>query len=233
MAEDVTFLLPVVIDSTADATARVPDRFREVQWSRLPDGQTSPPFIERVRRLLSPEVSTATQPPVRAVSGAGPAIRKPVRVSRRSKPVLLAIVAVMVCAALAYLGADRFWIPKHATPETAAPAGASLTAFNPPPHSIAVLPFVNMSGDKEQEYFSDGLTEELLNSLSEINELQVAARTSAFSFKGTNTDISTIAHKLNVGTVLEGSVRRSREHHSHHGAVDQCRHGLSHVVEDL
>jgi TolB-like protein len=72
-----------------------------------------------------------------------------------------------------------------------------------------VLPFVNMSGDKEQEYFSDGLTEELLNSLSRINELQVAARTSAFSFKGKDTDIATIARKLNVGAVLEGSVRRS------------------------
>ncbi|MGH9521453.1 MAG: hypothetical protein ACRD3E_02845, partial [Terriglobales bacterium] len=72
-----------------------------------------------------------------------------------------------------------------------------------------VLPFVNMSGDKEQEYFSDGLTEELLNSLSRINELQVAARTSAFSFKGKDTDIGTIARKLNVGAVLEGSVRRS------------------------
>src|SRR6202042_2645554 len=82
-------------------------------------------------------------------------------------------------------------------------------AFAPPRHSIAVLPFVNMSGDEDQEYFSDGLTEELLNSLSEINELQVAARTSAFSFKGKDTDIGTIARKLNVGAVLEGSVRRS------------------------
>ena len=75
--------------------------------------------------------------------------------------------------------------------------------------SIAVLPFVNMSGDKEQEYFSDGLTEELLNSLAELNELQVAARTSSFSFKGQNTDIALIARKLNVGAILEGSVRRS------------------------
>jgi TolB-like protein len=75
----------------------------------------------------------------------------------------------------------------------AVPARVTSTAFSPPPHSIAVLPFVNMSGDKEQEYFSDGLTEELLNSLSEINELQVAARTSAFSFKGKHTDIGTIA----------------------------------------
>jgi eukaryotic-like serine/threonine-protein kinase len=81
--------------------------------------------------------------------------------------------------------------------------------FLPPPHSIAVLPFVNLSGDKEQEYFSDGVSEELLNSLAEISQLQVAARTSAFSFKGKDTDIGTIARKLNVGAVLEGSVRRS------------------------
>jgi TolB-like protein len=106
----------------------------------------------------------------------------------------------VVFTALAYIGADRFWISKQL---------AASTAFNPPPHSIAVLPFANMSGDKEQEYFSDGLTEELLNSLSEINQLQVAARTSAFSFKGKDTDIGTIARKLNVGAVLEGSVRRS------------------------
>jgi TolB-like protein/Flp pilus assembly protein TadD len=72
-----------------------------------------------------------------------------------------------------------------------------------------VLPFVNMSGDKEQEYFSDGLSEELLNSLARINELQVAARTSSFYFKGEHADLATIAHKLNVASVLEGSVRRS------------------------
>jgi TolB-like protein/tetratricopeptide (TPR) repeat protein len=91
-----------------------------------------------------------------------------------------------------------------AGPTTAAPA-----AFAPPPHSIAVLPFVNMSGDKDQEYFSDGLSEELLNSLARINELQVAARTSSFYFKGEHADLVTIAHKLNVASVLEGSVRRS------------------------
>ncbi len=72
-----------------------------------------------------------------------------------------------------------------------------------------MLPFVNMSGDKEQEYFSEGLTEEVLNSLTRMNELQVAARTSSFSFQGEHPDIATVAHKLNVGAVLEGSVRRS------------------------
>jgi TolB-like protein len=83
------------------------------------------------------------------------------------------------------------------------------SAFNPPPRSIAVLPFVNLSGEKEQEYFSDGLTEELLSALSRINELQVAAQTSSFYFKGKDVDLDTIARKLNVGTVLEGSVRRT------------------------
>src|SRR2546423_570557 len=75
--------------------------------------------------------------------------------------------------------------------------------------SIAVLPFVNMSRDEENEYFADGLAEELLNVLSKIRGLRVASRTSAFSFKGKDVDIPTVAQKLNVATVLEGSVRKS------------------------
>jgi TolB-like protein/Flp pilus assembly protein TadD len=75
--------------------------------------------------------------------------------------------------------------------------------------SIAVLPFVNMSSDEEQEYFSDGLSEELLNLLAKIPELQVAARTSSFSFKGQNIEIPEIAERLGVANVLEGSVRKS------------------------
>jgi serine/threonine-protein kinase len=75
--------------------------------------------------------------------------------------------------------------------------------------SIAVLPFANMSGDPEQEYFSDGLTEEIINALVKIPGLRVIARTSAFAFKGKNTDIRHIAETLGVSSVLEGSVRRS------------------------
>jgi TolB-like protein/Flp pilus assembly protein TadD len=191
MAEQKPFLVPVVVDGTRDSEAFVPDAFRAVQWTRLPGGETPPAFVERIKRLLSPELS-----PLSAVSGAAPGLREPVHAAWRSKPVLLAIAAVIVFAVPAY-----FWISKHLTPTPA--------AFAPPPHSIAVLPFVNLSGDKEQEYFSDGLTEELLNSLAEINELQVAARTSSFYFKGKDVDLGTVAHKLNVGAVLEGSVRRS------------------------
>ncbi len=75
--------------------------------------------------------------------------------------------------------------------------------------SIAVLPFVNLSSDKEQEYFSDGISEELLNLLARIPELRVISRTSAFSYKGKGIDIPTIAEQLNVAHVLEGSVRKA------------------------
>ncbi len=75
--------------------------------------------------------------------------------------------------------------------------------------SIAVLPFVNMSADPEQEYFSDGISEEILNVLSRIPNLKVAARTSSFQFKGKNLDIKTIAQQLKVNHVLEGSVRKA------------------------
>ncbi len=75
--------------------------------------------------------------------------------------------------------------------------------------TIAVLPFVNMSSEAENEYFSDGISEELLNTLVRIDGLQVASRTSAFSFKGSDTDIPTIASRLNVAHVVEGSVRRA------------------------
>jgi len=74
---------------------------------------------------------------------------------------------------------------------------------------LAVLPFVNMSTDPENEYFSDGITEELLNALTRVDGLQVTSRTSAFAFKGKNTDIRDIAIQLNVDRILEGSVRKS------------------------
>jgi TolB-like protein/Flp pilus assembly protein TadD len=127
------------------------------------------------------------------------------------------IAATAAAVGLTYFALDKLWLSRHSVmvqsqtssaQQAASPATTSAT-FNPPLHSIAVLPFVNMSGDKEQDYFSDGLSEELLNDLTRINELQVAARTSAFSFKGKDTDIGTIARKLNVESVLEGSVRRS------------------------
>ena len=81
--------------------------------------------------------------------------------------------------------------------------------IKPPTNRLAVLPFVNLSGDPENEYFSDGITEELLNSLTKVEGLQVTSRTSAFAFKGKLDDIREIAVKLNVDKILEGSVRKA------------------------
>ena len=94
-------------------------------------------------------------------------------------------------------------------PQSFPPLKTKLAPLDRETPSIAVLPFVNMSRDEENEYFADGLSEELLNVLAKIRGLRVASRTSAFSFKGKDVDIPTVAQKLNVATVLEGSVRKS------------------------
>jgi TolB-like protein/class 3 adenylate cyclase/Flp pilus assembly protein TadD len=94
-------------------------------------------------------------------------------------------------------------------PQSFPPLKSQLAPADRETPSIAVLPFINMSRDEENEYFADGLSEELLNVLTKIRGLRVASRTSAFSFKGKGVDIPTVAQKLNVATVLEGSVRKS------------------------
>jgi TolB-like protein len=147
MSADKAFLIPVDIDDTPDDDERVPEKFRDVQWTQLPAGKTPPEFITRILQLLSPE------------SGHSPTIALG-RISEKS---------------------------------------------------IAVLPFTNLSAEKESEYFSDGLAEEILNALSQVAELRVAARSSSFSFKGKATDAGEIARRLHVAHVLEGSVRRAGE----------------------
>jgi len=211
MAEGRAFLLPIVIDSTSDSQAVVPEKFRDVQWTRLPVGANIDTFVDHVRRLLSSDAMTpmATSPR----SSAPPTASMGAASTRSMPPATRSfvpwIVSGLVILAVGYFVVDKFVRPVRSVPAAEAPATAPAPAFNPPAHSIAVLPFTNMSGDKEQDYFSDGLSEELLNSLARINELQVAARTSSFYFKGEHADLATIAHKLNVASVLEGSVRRS------------------------
>jgi TolB-like protein/Flp pilus assembly protein TadD len=209
MARNRVFIVPVSPDATAEAGADVPESFQRVQWTRLPNGETPPAFVERVQRLLSPERSTTLRAPARAQSGAVGIIRAPVQASWSPKRGLLMAVGLVVLGAAAYFAIEKLWISKSGVSSPTVATSPESAAFSPPPHSIAVLPFVNMSGDKDQQYFSDGLTEELLNSLSRISQLQVAASTSSFSFQGEHPDIATVAHKLNVGAVLEGSVRRA------------------------
>jgi serine/threonine-protein kinase len=121
------------------------------------------------------------------------------------------LIGAMAVLAIVVVVAERF-VPRAApvpVAATAAPATARIAKDEPTTRSIAVLPFADMSEAKDQEYFADGLSEELLNLLAKVPELRVAARTSAFKFKGEKVDLQDVARQLNVAHVLEGSVRRS------------------------
>ncbi|MGD8930597.1 MAG: hypothetical protein PVI22_16660, partial [Lysobacterales bacterium] len=130
------------------------------------------------------------------------------------------IIAVLVLA-LGYFVADKFVLSREdavpppqeaiaAVADSPVEAPAEKPSAPPPAkQSIAVLPFVNMSADQDQEYFSDGISEEILNALAQIPDLHVTSRSSAFVFKGEAIDIPTVAAQLGVANVLEGSVRKS------------------------
>ena len=124
------------------------------------------------------------------------------------------IIAVLLLA-IAYFAFDRLVLaPRRdaalvaATTQTVKAAATTQAGPEADRRSIAVLPFVNMSGDKDNAYFSDGISEEILNVLARTADLHVAARTSSFSFQGKKLEIPEIAHDLNVRMVLEGSVRK-------------------------
>jgi TolB-like protein/Tfp pilus assembly protein PilF len=120
------------------------------------------------------------------------------------------IIAVLVLA-LTYFAFDKLVLGPRREAELIAATTQAVTKNAAPTadaHSIAVLPFVNMSGDAANEYFSDGISEEILNVLARTADLQVAARTSSFSFKGKNEEVPEIARQLQVRMVLEGSVRK-------------------------
>jgi adenylate cyclase len=181
MAAEKPFLLPVVIDGTSEGDARVPDKFHEVQWTWLRGGETSRAFVERVSHLLTlgENAPAATVGSVGAARHGGPVVASPEASRRTGGP----------------------------TGVAAPPAAPGLSAASE--KSIAVLPFVDMSQHKDQEYFTDGLTEELIGLLTRVPELRVPARTSCFYFKGKQATIAEIAQALNVAHVLEGSVRKS------------------------
>jgi len=123
----------------------------------------------------------------------------------------------ILSALLIIAGSALWWVARSShqglprPSAAAAPVAAASTSMAPAPpeKSIAVLPFLDMSEKKDQEYFSDGLSEELIDALTRVPDLRVPARTSSFYFKGKSEKISTIAHELGVAHVLEGSVRKS------------------------
>jgi adenylate cyclase len=160
IAHNRAFIVPVSVDATSETSADIPESFRRVQWTRLPEGETPPVFVERVKRLLS-TASTII----------------------RSSPASAAPAAV-----------------KRAQPDQLSGTSAR--------KAIAVLPLANMSADPENEYFSDGITEDIINALAKVPGIQVASRTSSFAFKGKDVDLRQIGDKLGVTSVLSGSVRK-------------------------
>ena len=151
--------------------------------------------INKVANAVKAIITGMTSPKER------PETKSPSPMSRKTPTGKVWPFVIMMTIALILLS-GYFLFDKYATPpEDNAPID----------RSIAVLPFVNMSNDPDQEYFSDGLSEELLNLLAKISDLKVIARTSSFSFKNTNEDIRVIGEKLEVGHILEGSVRKSGE----------------------
>jgi TolB-like protein/Tfp pilus assembly protein PilF len=223
MAADRAFLVPVAIDGSIAADATVPDRFRELQWIQLSAGIPTAEFIERITQLL--DVASGTVPEMqasvvhRSTLSVPPTARQ--SVDRRGRGRVLAAGAAVALALLVGAGwlyhrsvATAPWVPSstNAAMQHVPGAGntipASRPAAAPSGVSLAVLPFVDLSPEHNQDYFSDGLSEELLNQLAQIKELRVAGRTSSFSFKGKNEDLRVIGEQLGVNHLLEGSVRK-------------------------
>ena len=187
------FLVPVVIDDTREDDEEVPEKIRDVHWTRLPAGETPSAFVERVMRLLLPESSAVPERACSAssaVASAAPAARELIR---RRTGVVYAAVAVVVLA-VGYFGLERLNRSKPSVPSGA---------------SIAVLPLANESGDASQQYFSDGISEDLITALSQFPGLKVIGRSSAFQFRDSKEDGRSIGAKLGVAHLLEGSVRKS------------------------
>ena len=210
MAENRAFIVPVIVDDTREADANVPEQFLKAHCTRLPGGEPTPQFVEQVKRLLQPTRSSETgaKPVARATQSASAAPAK------SGFPVVTVALGVAVLALVAFVFIRPAAKPEPA-PAVAAPVAAKVlepaaTLTNTADaKSIAVLPFVDMSQSKDQEYFSDGLSEELLNLLAKIPALQVTSRSSAFSYKGKDVKLAQVARELNVAHVLEGSVRKS------------------------
>ncbi|MGO9266744.1 MAG: TIR domain-containing protein [Candidatus Binataceae bacterium] len=180
------------------------------QWLDASGGEIArsmPKLIAAVRVAIQAPVVT----PQAALTPRGPAPSLPARPAKNTA----IIVASLIGLVIAGFAVDRLWISSRraasSSVQTAAvPAPASAPAAPAiPEKSVAVLPFVDMSEKKDQEYFSDGLSEELIDRLAHTADLKVIARTSSFQFKGKNEDMRTIGQRLGVANLLEGSVRKS------------------------
>ena len=177
----------------------------------LPDG-VPPSVAQVVRRCLEKDPGRRFHSAQDLAFHLG-VLRAPTSVTATTAPALTprarprwilaaGVAGVVLVAVAALVGSSTFRTLLAGRRPTVQGAGAAVTP------SIAVLPFVNLSSDKEQEYFSDGISEELLDALARVKGLKVAGRTSSFHFKGKNEDLRTIGETLGVANIVEGSVRK-------------------------
>jgi serine/threonine protein kinase/Flp pilus assembly protein TadD len=160
------------------------------------------PFVGPTAQAIIAQCFTSAPPPLRTAGNGVPEWAEQAILKALAKqPGDRFATAAAFAQALKVPGAAT--TPPGATSATPPPPAATI------PKSIAVLPFVNMSADPENEYFTDGIAEEIINALTKIQALRVASRTSSFAFKGKNLDIRKVGEQLSVGTVLEGSVRKA------------------------
>jgi len=209
LAAGVPFIAPVVIDATTEASAIVPPEFMKVQWTRLPGALPTPEFVGQIKRLLEgPQSGGAPTVGTRARSSATAPRRKGVLRWVWAGLGTLAVAAAV--GTVIFLNLEPTAPPK--APDEVKPAAASPSASDLPAtssKSIAVLPFENMSEDKDSGYFADGVQEDILTNLSNIHELRVVSRTSVMQYRGTTKTVPEIAKELGVAYILEGSVRRA------------------------
>jgi TolB-like protein/cytochrome c-type biogenesis protein CcmH/NrfG len=204
MAAGVAFIVPVVVDQTSESEAVVPEEFLRYQWTRLPDGEPTPDFVGQIKRLLDapqkPAVPRTEARGQRSDAGGARSATAPL-FNRSGRPwwlrLVLALVAGGVCLGVIYLAR------KPVAPAPAAPPAVADVK------SIAVLPFENMSEDKGNAYFCDGVQEDILTNLANIHELRVVSRTSVEQYRNTTKPIRQIAQELGVKWILEGSVQRA------------------------
>jgi TolB-like protein len=177
----------------------------ESQWVEAQAGNIDPAYVKLIDAIREP-ARAAPESFVAVASGTSAAMVSAVHPKSHRIRIVLAVGFVVV-AALAALLADKFWHARRAALGEPTTAATNVVSEK----SIAVLPFTDMSEKKDQEYFADGMAEEILDILVKVPSLKVIGRTSSFQFKGQNEDLRTIGTRLGVAYVLEGSVRRSAD----------------------
>ena len=234
MAPGKPFIVPVVIDQTPDTGAAVPDSFSRAQWTRLAQGVPTPQFVEQVKRLLDTPKKPTLKPDLPRPPTLPPQFKQSAQAQATAetstallkKPAVpgwvWGVAAAVIVAVAVGIVTLRQPNPSPASPAVA-PSPSSVLPARPelaeraparPPSadtkSIAVLPFANMSSDKENDFLADGIHEDVLTSLAKIRDLKVISRTSVLAYRDTaSRNLKKIAADLGVAVVLEGSVRRS------------------------